>query len=87
MTEENKDRLFKFIIRCQRNHNKPDLYSFFINIDNGKAYVECRSTSEVYLEIRQYGDVIDKITKWTGTAIAAANKLIQLNADITTIDM
>lgn len=80
------ERLFKFLLKCQRNHNKPDLRSFMIDIKNGKAYVECRS-GEVYIQSRVYGNGFDKVKEWCGTTLAAANRLDALGADFETIDM
>ena len=78
----NEDKLFKFILKCQKNHYKPDLHSFRIAIDNGTAYIDCRQ-HEVFIEY--YVDDCKK--QWCGLAIAAANLLELLKADINTIDV
>ncbi len=80
------DRLFKFLLRCQRRHNTPDLHTFYIDIKGGRAYVECRGHA-VYIQSRIYGIDNDKVTEWCGTTIAAANRLEKLGADYMTIDM
>lgn len=77
-----EEKLFKFILKCQKNYNKPDCHSFKIMIDKGTAYVECRKY-EVYVEY--YVDNCKK--QWCGQAIAAANLLLKLKADENTIDM
>ena len=81
---EEKDRLFKFILKCCRNHNKPDLHTFFIGIDEGRAYVECRE-HEVCIAFN-FADE-RPAAKWCGTPIAAANRLDKYGAIYETIDM
>ena len=77
------DKLFKFILKCCRNHNKPDLHSFQIDTKNGRAFVECRA-QEVYIEV----NTIDgRKSQWAGTPIAAANRLEIMGADFETVDM
>ena len=78
-----EDKLFKFILKCCKNYNKPDLHSFEIKIKNGIAWVECRQY-EVYIETHQYKGID---TRWVGTPMAAANRLDTLQADYNTIDM
>ena len=78
-----EDKLFKFILKCCRNHNKPDIHSFFINIKGGRAFVDCRQYEVV---ITSYFDDTEPI-KWCGTPVAAANRLKMLKADINAIDM
>lgn len=86
MSEQtNSDRLIKFILKCQRNQDKPDLHSFWINISGGRAYVDCRS-HEVYIEM-YIATPEEKKSQWIGTAVAAANKLDILGADYRTIEM
>ena len=81
---ESTDKIFKFILKCCRNHNKPDLHTFFIDVDKGKAYVECRE-HEVYIAL-YFAD--DRPTaKWSGTPIAAANRLDKYGAIYETIEM
>lgn len=81
---EEKDRLFKFILKGCRNHNKPDLHTFIIDIDEGRAYVECRE-HEVYIAFN-FADE-RPAAKWCGTPIAAANRLDKYGAIYETIDM
>lgn len=75
------DKLLKFLIKCQRNHYKPDLHTFYIDVLGGRAYVECRE-HEIYIEA--YGP---HGIRWCGTAVAAANKLEMMGAAYETIDM
>lgn len=77
-----EERLFKFILKCCKNHDKPDLHTFNIQIMDGLAYVECRE-QEVF--IRCYWD--KKQVDWCGSPVAATNRLESLGADISTIDM
>ena len=83
---DNNERLFKFLQKCQKNHDKPDIHSFYICIENGKAYVECRGY-EVYIRHRVYGPKGESVMEWAGSTIAAANRLEKLGADYATIDM
>lgn len=76
-----EDRLFKFILRCNRNKDTPDLHSFKISINGGVAFVECRGF-EVYIEAHT-----EKIERFVGTAIAATNYLEQRSADYESIEM
>lgn len=78
----NDDKLLKFLIKCQRNHYKPDLHTFYIDVLGGRAYVECRE-HEVYIEAFDGSHAI----RWCGTAVAAANKLEMMGAAYETIDM
>lgn len=82
-----RDRLFNFIMKCNRNAHVPDLHSFTIKINKGIAFVECRGHQEVYIETRTYGEEYDKVENWCGTPVAAANRLNKLKADLNTIDM
>lgn len=77
------DKIFKFLLKCQRNRNKPDLHSFNVTIIDGTAYVECREY-DVYMEIYRDGRDTEK---WIGSAAAAANKLDKLGAVYESIDM
>jgi hypothetical protein len=84
MSEQIKsDRLFKFILKCQRNHNKLDLHSFMIDIEDGRAFVDCRSDGVCMQTYYNNGSSVC----WSGTAVAAANRLEMLGADYETIDM
>lgn len=79
---EKNDKLFKLVLNCQRNYNKPDIHSFLVNIFNGRAYVEGRADG-VYL--RWYDDDGDYMQ--CGTPVSIANKLYILGADYSTVDM
>lgn len=83
---QSSDKLFRFILKCQKNYNKPDLHSFWININGGRAYVECRGY-EVFMEIYIAATPEEKKIQWVGTAVAAANKLDLLGANYRTIEM
>ncbi len=78
----NEEKLFKFIQKCIRNKYKPDLHSFFIDIDDGRAYVECREDG-VYMRTQKN----EKKTEFLGNAISVTNRLIAFGADYSTIDM
>ena len=82
MIDEN-DRIFKLLLRCLRDRHKPDLHTFWINLNNGKAYVEAQEQG-IYIERHT---VDGKIFKFVGTAIAAANYLDKYGADYSTYDM
>ena len=77
------DKMFKFILKCQKNHYKPDLHSFSVTTKRGTAFVDCRK-NEVYIE--SYDEDCKK-TQWCGPAVAAAGRLDRLGADYDTIDM
>ena len=79
----NDDKLFKFILKCCRNHYKPDVHTFYIDIDNGRAYVECRQ-HDVYMEFYLYDG---STAKWCGPAVAAASRLENYGAKYESIDM
>lgn len=84
MSEQtSSDKLFKFILKCQRNQDKPDLHSFMIEIEDGRAFVDCRC-GEVYMQTHYNNG---SSVCWSGTAVAAANRLEMLGADYSTIDM
>ena len=76
------DTLFKLILKCHKNHFKPDIHSFWVDIKNGRAYVEGRPDG-VYLE--WYDDSGNY--KQCGTPVAIANKLDKLGAISSTVDM
>lgn len=81
------DKIFKFLQKCNRQCNTPDLHTFRADIENGTVWVECRGF-EVYIESRTYdNEGKEKITEWAGTTIAAANRLEKLKIDLTTVDM
>ena len=80
---DKNEKLFKFIIKVQRNHYKPDVHSFYIKINGGEAYVEGQYGG-VY--IREFYDDGSE-NEFHGTAVAATNRLIMLGADYDTIEM
>lgn len=61
------EKLFKFILKCQRNHNKPDMHSFIIRGKDSTSYVECRQYEVFIVTYYNYGTE----KQWTGTAVAA----------------
>ena len=75
------DRLFKFILRCNRHKDTPDLHSFKIAITGGVAFVECRGF-EVYVEAHT-----KTIERFVGTDIAVTNFLEKRGADYESIEM
>lgn len=79
------DKIFKLLLKCNRNTNKPDKHSFVANIENGTVYVECRGF-EIYIESRIYGEQ-EKVVRWSGSTIAAANRLEKLGIDLISIEM
>lgn len=81
----NSDRIFKQLQYCKRHIGTPDLHSFTVNIRDGIAYVEVRTYGEVFIETRTRGEELDKVTRWCGTMIAAANRLDIFGADPDTI--
>ena len=76
------DRLYKFMLKCRRNANKPDLHSFKIETKKGTAFVECRD-EEVRIDLF----IGNEKKIFVLTYIAAANKLDQLGADMNTVYM
>ena len=81
----NEERLFKFILGCVRRVDKPDLHSFTIKITGGMAYVEAQYAGAVYVETH-CGTNDETVMRFCGTPIAAANRLIMLGADASTIE-
>lgn len=77
-----KDNLFKLILSCCKDYNKPDLHSFTANIRNGTCVVDCRK-NEVY--IKEYYE--DKTNEWIGLPVAAETRLQMLGIDYESIDM
>ena len=69
---DDKDLLFKRVLKAYRNCNNPKLNRFEVCVDNGVAYVEGRADG-VYVEIDIRGE--EYLKHFLGTAIAAANFL------------
>ncbi len=77
------DRIFKLLQQFERNVHKPDLHSFKAKIKNGIVFVDARQ-GEVYIsEMRHDTTQVG----WTGTYIAAANRLEMLELDLDSIDI
>ncbi len=72
MAINEKDLLFKRVLKAYRNCNNPKLNRFKVCVDNGGAYVEGRIDG-VYVEMDIQGEEQPK--RFLGTAIAAANFL------------
>lgn len=84
---DNNEKLFKFLLKCNRNHNTPDLHSFTAKIRNGTVFVDCRGY-ETYVESIIYDkNGNEKKSKFVGTTIAAANRLEMLGIDLDSICM
>ena len=83
----NDERLFKFVLMCCKKKDIPDLHSFVIEIDDGKAFVECEGgTADVYIDGFCYKDGKEKRIQFRGTAVAATSFLEIRNAKIETIE-
>lgn len=81
------ERLFKFLLKCNRDANKPDMHSFTAKIKGGVVYVECREY-ETYVKSTVYDDNGNEtIKQWIGTPVAMANLLETLEIDLDTMDM
>lgn len=77
------NKLFKEILKLQENKNKPDLHSFTARTRDAKVYVEARA-GEIYIrEFRNNSDTVE----WSGTAIAATNRLEKLGIDLDSIEI
>ena len=85
-TSEDEDKLFKVLMKCCRNRNKPDLHSFTVLILGGVAFVDCGREDKQVL-IRAYYDGKDNFTDWVGLPVAACNRLINIGADVETIEI
>ncbi len=82
-----KDELHKFLLKCNRRHETPDMHSFKANIKDGVVFVDCRGF-EVYVESITYDAAgNEKRTQFAGTTIAAANRLEMLQIDLDSIEM
>lgn len=79
--DDNSNNLFRLIIKCSRNQNKPDLHSFTIKTKNGVAFVDCRC-GEVFIENHSPRDK----QRFCGTAVAATSRLINLGADFESVE-
>lgn len=87
MKDFNDEKLFQFILKCQRNRNKPDLHSFIIDIDNGRAFVECYDYGVHIDEFIYRAAGKENRTQWQGTVTAATNRLEKLGAKYETIEV
>ena len=74
---DTNDDIFRLILRCCKNHSKPDLHSFTIAIKSGIAFVDCRK-NEVY--IKEFYE--NETKEFVGLPVAAANRLEILCADV-----
>lgn len=82
-----KDKLFKFLQRCNLRHGTPDMHSFKAKIKNGVVFVDCRGY-EIYIESITYdSNGNEKRTRFAGTTIAATNRLEMLQIDFDSIEI
>lgn len=81
------DRIFKILMKLNKNRHKPDLHSFTAKTNDGMVYVDCREDG-VFAEHIYYDEKGDE-KKWQfwGTPIAVANGLDRLQIDFDTIDI
>lgn len=77
------DKIFKLLQSLERNINKPDLHSFKARIKNGVVFVEARQ-GEVYISEMRHDTTH---VGWTGTYIAAANRLEMLGLDLDSVEI
>ena len=83
MTDAEIKKLGQIIVKCNKNHDVPDLHSFIIDTTGGKAFVDCKEHA-VEIDVR----TSEGERKITATdAICAAVQLDRLGADIHTIEM
>lgn len=80
-----KERLCKFIKKCQRNFCKPDLHTFWIDASCGRQYVECKQHTVKIYGYDEYGEE-RRVTFFDG-AEEAAEYLFEIGSIFNTIDM
>ena len=85
--ETTNNLILRKILYAKRHANTPDLHSFVVNIDHGKAFVEVSRYGTVTIDerTRKPTDTEENVTEWVGTLIEAANHLEALGADPKTI--
>ena len=81
MTESEK--LLKLVSTCKKNYYKPDLHSFMIDTEEGRAYV-IADIHEVFIQRIVGNDFHNELYK---TAEDAANRLVELGAKYSTYSM
>jgi len=81
-----KDAIWKLIDSCNRKHNTPDLHSFVADIKGGTVFVDCRGF-EVHVQSTVFDGNQDKTENWTGTAMAAGNRLALLGIDLLSVEI
>lgn len=82
MTEIEKDKVFKLVLKMQRNHNKPDLHSFVANTKDGRVYVEGQADG-CYVE----HCVGESFYQYHALPVAVANLLIQMEIDLDSVEI
>ena len=80
--KRNEDVIFKTILRCLKNIDKPDLHSFTIRVPGGLAYIEAEYGGGVFVDVNT-GHCEHRF--YNGTPMAAANYLEMIGADPKTI--
>lgn len=82
-----KETIFTILQKMNRKAKTADLHSFEANIKSGVVFVECRGY-EVFIKSFVYDDKGEETrTEWTGTTIAAANRLEMLGIDFDSIEV
>ncbi len=82
------ERVFKFLEKCNRHHNTPDLHSFMAKTKAGFVWVDCKGHGNYLIELYSHtamGEV--KTSKIVSTTIAAAKCLEMLGIDFDSIEM
>jgi len=81
-----RDAIWKLLDSCNRKHNTPDLHSFVADIKGGTVFVDCRGF-EVHVQSTVFDGRQDKTENWTGTAMAAGNRLALLGIDLLSVEI
>lgn len=81
------ERIYKLLLKLNRNAKNSDLHSFQANIKNGVVWVECRGY-EVFIETITYDkDGNEMRTQWAGNVMAGSNRLEKFGIDISSIEI
>ena len=75
------DRIFKLLQMLERKVNVPDMHSFIARTKNGTVFVEARQGEVFISHERDNGTYVG----WSGTYIAAANRLEMLGLNLDTV--
>lgn len=79
------EQLLRFILKCAERRHIPDLHSFVISIDGGKAWVDCEWEG-VRIDAITYNDGKEERTWFLGNVFEAKDYLLSRNADVSTIE-